>query len=153
MLTHNLRQLSSLVSFFQYATALQRLRWKDVTQSNDIIFLNQLFLSNTSLIPLPVGLGDPSDLAPLIGGLLFLFGFTSQGGTTILPPSRTSLAHTNISITASKFTCAHTNTHNIGFFFFFFFFTLLEQVSVFTVVVAVSVPTSPVMIVIFHVYE
>lgn len=43
----------------------------------------------TSLFPLTVGLGDPSDLAPLIGGLLFLFGFTSQGGTTILPPSRT----------------------------------------------------------------
>lgn len=151
MPTHNLTHLSSLVSFFQHATALQRLSWKDVAQSNNIIFLTQLFLSNTSLIPLPFSLGDPSDLAPLIGGLLFLFGFTSQGGTTILPPSRTSLAHTNISITASKFTCAHTNTHNIGFFFFFF--TLLEQVSVFTAVVDVSVPTYPVMIVIFHVYE
>ena len=95
-------------------------------------------------VPLPVGLGDPSDLAPLIGGLLFLFGFTSQGGTTILPPSRTITGtHKHLNYSFKVYMCAHKYTRYVTYdFFFSFSFHRLNsayRVSVFTVVVDVLV--------------
>ncbi len=75
------------------------------------LLLLLLFFPNTSFIPLSVGLGDPSDLAPLIGGLLFLFGFTSQGGTTILPPSRTiASTHKHLNYSFSVYMCERKYT-------------------------------------------
>lgn len=116
------------------------------------------FFFFSSFVPLRVGLGDPSDLAPLIGGLLFLFGFTSQGGTTVLPPSRTITGtHKHLNYSFKVYMCAHKYTRYVTYDLFIFFLSPSEPCvrckCFFTVVVDVLVARSPVTIVIFHAYE